>query len=177
MADFFAKEIILGLTVQEFLLHLMNFLILVICLRLLLYKPVKKFMQKRREEYRTAEEKYQNALKETEGASANATRLIDDAHEEAVRIAEEAHALAMVQTQEIISGAREEAEEILKKAASDADKLKKQEMENLYYSVSDLAVNISEKLLGRELKSEDNDVFIDNLLGAVRKRENGEENA
>lgn len=177
MAEFFAKEIILGLTVQEFLLHLLNFLILVIALRLLLYKPVKKFMQKRKEEYRTAEEKYQNSLVASEESVKNSELLMENARDEAVRIAEEAHALAMVQTQEIIAGAREEAEEILKKAESEAAEATKQARENLYYEVSALAVNISEKLIGRELNGQDNDVFIDNLLNGMKKQENGADNA
>lgn len=177
MAEFFAKEILLGLTVQEFLLHLLNFIILIIILRFLLYKPVKKFMEKRKEEYRAAEEKYQNAVKETEEAAGKAEKVIDEAHEEAVRIAEEAHALAMVQTQEILAEAKAEAEEIVKKAHSDAYEAKMREREELYYRVSDLAVDISEKLLNRELTGADNDAFIDNLLSDIKKRENGENNA
>ena len=170
MAEFFAKEIILGLTVQEFLLHLLNFVILVVCLYLLLYKPVKKFIKKRSEEYKAAEEKYQNSLKFTEESSRKAEEMLDKAREEAVKIAEEAHALAMVQTQEIIAGAHEEAEEIVKKAVEDSKNAQQNERENFYYSLSGLAVDISEKLLGRELKSSDNDVFIENLVQSLDKK-------
>lgn len=177
MAEFFAKEIILGLTVQEFLLHLLNFVILVVCLYLLLYKPVKKFIKKRSEEYKAAEEKYQNSLKFTEESSRKAEEMLDKAREEAVKIAEEAHALAMVQTQEIIAGAHEEAEEIVKKAVEDSKNAQKIERENFYYSLSGLAVDISEKLLGRELKSSDNDVFIENLVQSLDKKNKEESNA
>lgn len=176
-ASFWSQDILLGLTVQEFLLHLLNFVILVVALRLLLYKPVKKFMEKRKEEYEQAEEKYQGAVKMTEEAEKNAEKVLDEAREEAVKIAEEAHALAMVQTEEILLTAREEADSIVKKAKEEAEQAKKKEMDNLYYSVSDLAVNISEKLLGRELKGEDNDVFIDNLLENMKKKDSGEGNA
>lgn len=177
MAEFFAKEIILGLTVQEFLLHLLNFVILVTCLYLLLYKPVKKFIKKRSEEYKAAEEKYQNSLKFTEESSRKAEEMLDKAREEAVKIAEEAHALAMVQTQEIIAGAHEEAEEIIKKAVEDSKNAQQNERENFYYSLSGLAVDISKKLLGRELKSSDNDVFIENLVQSLDKKNKEENNA
>ena len=55
MKEFFAKELLLGLTVQEFLLHLLNFVILFVALFFLLYKPVKKFMRKRKEDYEEAD--------------------------------------------------------------------------------------------------------------------------
>lgn len=179
MANFFDKEFIPGLqlTVQEFLLHLLNFIILIVALRFLLYKPVKKFMQKRKAEYETAEEKYNNAMKETEEAAAKSEKVLEEAREEAVKIAEEAHAVAMVQTQEIIAAAREEADEIVNKARVEAKESAKKERDNLYYDVSKLAVDISEKLLGREIKSADNDIFIENLLDGMKKSENGEENA
>ncbi len=177
MANFFEKEIILGLTVQEFLLHLLNFVILIVALRFLLYKPVKKFMQKRKEEYETAEEKYQNSLKETEQAAQKAEITLENAREEAVKIAEEAHAMAMIQTEEIIAGAHEEADAIIQKAQAEAKAAVKGERDSLYHDVSALAVEISEKLLARELRSEDTDVFIDNLIEGIKKREDGEENA
>lgn len=171
--DFFSKEIILGLTVQEFLLHLLNFVILIVVLRLLLYKPVKKFMKKRDEKYKAAQESYENAIKKTESAEKDAEKIIDDAHEEAVHIAEEANATAMVQASEIIEGANEEAKKIKKRAIEDGEK----EKENLYYSISDLAVDISKKIIGREINSADNDAFIDNLLDGIKKKDEEKKDA
>lgn len=169
MAEFFAKEIILGLTVQEFLLHLLNFVILVVCLYLLLYKPVKKFIKKRSEEYKAAEEKYRNSLKFTEESSRKAEEMLDKAREEAVKIAEEAHALAMVQTQEIIAGAHEEAEEIIKKTILESQNAQKTERENFYYSLSGLAVDISEKLVGREFNVADNEEYVNSIVNVINK--------
>ncbi|MGN1042006.1 MAG: ATP synthase F0 subunit B [Christensenellales bacterium] len=175
--DFFAKEIILGLTVQEFLLHLLNLVILLVALRLLLYKPVKKFMKNREERYKAADESYRNAVQKTESAEKDAERIIDDAHEEAVRIAEEAHATAMIQAQEILDGANEEAEKIKKRAVEEGQKEREKERENLEYSISELAVDMSKKLIGREFGTADNDVMIENLLQGIKKKdeENGKD--
>jgi len=173
--DFFAKEIILGLTVQEFLLHLLNLLILLTVLYLLLYKPVKKFMKQREEKYKTADENYRNAVQKTESAETDAGRIIDEAHEEAVRIAEEAHATAMIQAQDIINGANEEAEKIKLRAEQESDKVMEKEKENMYYSISELAVQMSQKIIGRELTSADNDAFIDNLIDGIKKQDKKED--
>ena len=55
----------LGIDIQQILLHLLNFVILFTGLYVLLYGPVKKFMDKRTEEYKKmdedAEEKLANA--------------------------------------------------------------------------------------------------------------------
>ncbi len=60
------KDIFLGLTLQNFLLHLLNFVILVVVLGLLVYRPMKKFMTEREEKYRSAKEEYDRLKKEIE---------------------------------------------------------------------------------------------------------------
>lgn len=177
MKEFFAKEILLGLTVQEFLLHLLNFAVLVVALYFLLYKPVRKFMQKRKETYEEAEKKYNEAIEYTGKAESEAARILDDAHGEAVRIAEEAHAAASAQSDAIIADAKAQADKMIEDARADADRVLLSEKEKLYSSVSGLAVDISEKILSREVKSEDNDAFIDAILSEVAEKDGGEENA
>lgn len=162
--EFLSKEIILGLTVQEFLLHLLNFIILVVVLRLLLYKPVKKFMEKRDKEYKDADSKYRESVKAIEENQAKEEKILDEARDEAVHIAEEAHALAMIQNDEIINSAREEAKKIIAKATSDSAKAVAKDKEEMLHSINNLAVDISKKILDRELTNDDNDKFIDNLI-------------
>ncbi len=172
--EFLSKDIILGLSVQEFLLHLFNFAILVTALYFLLYKPVRKFMAKRDFEYSKAEQEYQAALKGKLESNEESEKILNDAREEAVSIAEEAHALAMVQTQEVLESAKEEAKDILVKAKEDSRIIYDKEKQDLYYSISDLAVNISQKLIERELNEKDNDLFIENI---IKDLEGGEDNA
>lgn len=162
--EFLSKEIILGLSVQEFLLHFFNFIILVTALFFLLYKPVRKFMAKRDADYKDAETNYVAAIKEINEAKDESERILNEAREEAVYIAEEAHALAMVQTEEILNAAKEEAKDLLTKAKDDCENIHEKEKQELYYSVSELAVDISQKLIDRDLTSEDNDKFIDCII-------------
>ena len=55
---------------QQILLHLLNFLILAVGLYFILYKPVKKFMKKREDDYAAREEKTAEALKDAESSRA-----------------------------------------------------------------------------------------------------------
>lgn len=172
--EFLSKEIILGLSVQEFLLHLFNFIILVCALFFLLYKPIKKFMAKRDNEYQNAEEGYKVAVKEISEAKSESERILNEAREEAVYIAEEAHALAMVQTEEILNSAKEEARDLLIKAKEDCKSIYEKEKQELYYTISDLAVDISQKLIDRDLTAKDNDKFIESIIKEIN---DGESNA
>lgn len=171
MADFFAQEIILGLTVQEFLLHLLNFVILFVALWLLLYKPVKKFMDKRKNDYKEAEEKYQTALKVTEEADETALRTVEDAQKQAVEIAKEAQKKALSQSELIIEQARADADKILADAKEEAKNAAKKGKEELYLAAKDMAYDVAEKLIARDVKTEDNDAFIDAILADVNKKE------
>ena len=171
MADFFAQEIILGLTLQEFLLHLLNFVILFVALFLLLYKPVKKFMDKRKADYENAEEKYQNALKTAKNADEEAERTMDKARQEAVRIAEESQKKAFEQRAVILSEAQEEADRIRSEAKKEAENAVAESKEELYLAAKDMAYDVAEKLIARDLKTEDNDAFIDAIISDADKKD------
>ncbi|MBR1746709.1 MAG: hypothetical protein IJ735_00685 [Clostridia bacterium] len=164
MANFFSQEIILGLTVQEFLLHLLNFVILIVALTLLLYKPVKKFMQKRKETYEKAEQDYETALTGLKEAQASADEKIDEARKEAVRLAEEAQKKALEQQKLIISEAQKEADGIVSAAKEEAKTAAIKSKEEIYLAAKDMAYDVAEKLIARDLKTEDNDAFIDAIL-------------
>lgn len=172
--EFLSKEIILGLSVQEFLLHFFNFAILMTALFFLLYKPVKKFMAKRDSDYKKAEEGYKTSVKEITQAKDESERILSEAREEAVYIAEEAHALAMVQTEEILNSAKDEAKDLLTKAKDDSKSIYEKEKQELYYTISDLAVDISQKLIYRDLTAKDNDKFIESIIKEIN---DGESNA
>lgn len=169
--DFFSQEIILGLTVQEFLLHLLNFVILFVALFFLLYKPVKKFMQKRKEDYEDAEKKYNDAKKYASEVESEAEKTINDAKEAAVLIAEEAQKQAMEQRTLILSDAQEEADRILSDARKEADDVVAGSKEAMYIAAKDMAYDVAEKLIARDLKTEDNDVFIDAILENAKKKD------
>lgn len=169
--DFFSQEIILGLTVQEFLLHLLNFVILFVALFFLLYKPVKKFMQKRKEDYEDAEKKYNDAKKYASEVESEAEKTINDAKEAAVLIAEEAQKQAMEQRTLILSDAQEEADRILSDARKEADDVVAGSKEAMYIAAKDMAYDVAGKLIARDLKTEDNDVFIDAILASAKKKD------
>ena len=56
----------LNINLQQILLHLLNFVILFVILYFLLYSPIKKFMEKRTEEYKKMDDMANQKLNEAE---------------------------------------------------------------------------------------------------------------
>ena len=80
----------LNINWQQILLHLLNLVILAVGLYLILYKPVKKFMQKREDGYKEREEKTKAALDEAESKKEEYTSRLALVDEESARKREEA---------------------------------------------------------------------------------------
>ena len=159
----------LGLSWIEILIHILNFFVLLIGIRFLLYKPIKKFMIKRQEEYKKADEESKELKKEAEAKKEEYNALIDSARQEAVKISEEATAAANVQKKEIIKEAQSQAKDIIEKAKIDINNEKLKAKEELLYSVSELYVDIATKILEREVKLKDNDEVINSLIEDWKK--------
>lgn len=164
-------ELPLGLSLTEILLHLLNFFLLLVGIRLLLWKPVKKFMEKRQAEYRSAQDSSDKIVKETESLKQNYNNMLKDFDEKKTglikKITEDAYGKAEV----IISDAKIQAKEIIvnskKTAEEEASKIKN-EMEG---EIIELSVNIAEKLLEKELLPKDNNKLIDECLEEWKKNE------
>ncbi len=118
---------------QQILLHFFNFSILTGGLYLLLYKPVKDFMQKREQHYRQldaqAEEKLADAEEKLRGANERVSALEgelaakrESAAKEAEALAERRRAEAKTQADKILADARAEAEREREKIVTDANR-------------------------------------------------------
>lgn len=164
MYNLLASNLPLGLDFLEILLHLLNFAILIVGIRFLLYKPVRKFMKKREEEYRAVAEESAAAKAEAEKVKAASQSLIREARTQAVKISEDASAAAKLQSLEIMEKAHKDADLLIEKTKKEMENEKIKAREELVNSASRLAINIAEKLLEREISSSDNDILIDSVI-------------
>ncbi len=142
----------LNIDIQQILLHLFNFFLLLAGCYLLLYRPVKNFMDKRDATYSEMDEQAKAALHEAEEMKASYAEQLDavnaeirekrakeaarveeqtaqqirDAQAEADRILTEAHENARLEHDKMIASAREE---IVNLAAETAGKMIRQSLE------------------------------------------------
>ncbi|MDR2635061.1 MAG: ATP synthase F0 subunit B [Clostridiales bacterium] len=160
----------LNLNVIEILIHLFNLAVLVTAVRFLLYKPIKKFMEKRASEYRMAAEETKRKLLEAEEFHESSRKLLNDARREALDIANATSSSARQQADVIISDAKEKADDLMGRAYEDIRLKKEEEARGLKQAISELAVTLASEILEKQITSDDNDKAIDDILDKWERR-------
>ena len=154
---------------QQILLHLFNFSILVGGLYLLLFKPVKNFMDKRAKHYQdmeTAAAEREKATAEMEASMQQRQAALDaELDEKRAAAAREAEAYAQQQR----DAAREQADKIVAAARENAENDRKKIVAEANREAVSIAEAAMEKLLAKET-SRAYDAFV-NAAEGVEKHE------
>lgn len=161
------EEFLKLFNVRDILLHLINTLILFIAIRFLVYKPVRKFMNARTERVTGEMEAAQQgrALAEETLAQAQAER--KNAEIAAAQITSEGAVHAQQTADEITAAAKVEAGNIIARAQAEAEQIKAQSQEEVQAQALMMAVQIAEKMIGRELAEKDNETLAREFLTKV----------
>ncbi len=146
---------------QQILLHLLNFVILFAGLWLLLYKPVKKFMQGRKEKYEKMESDAQNKVAEAEQTRAEYEQKLAAADAEiAKKRADAGKELDSYETMRR-AAAEEEASAIVAAARESAAREKERAVSEARSEIAGLVTEATEKLVLNGNASEAYDSFLD----------------
>ena len=160
----------LGIDIQQILLHLLNFVILFTGLYVLLYGPVKKFIDSRNEEYKKmdtdAEEKLENAKK----LEAEYNEKLSQAEAEVADMKKKASLEISEARDNQISAARDEASSIIEAAKKSAELEKAEILESTKGEITRLVEEAASKMM---LSSETSDVYDAFLNGAERSTGDG----
>lgn len=162
--EFLLLNLPIGLDFMEILWHLLNFAILLIGIRFLLYKPIKKFISKREEEYKDIEESNNNLQKQAQEMKDKYEALLVEEKSQVAKIAKETADSMNENVKKIIKSAREEAKLIIEKAQSEIKDEKDKILPTLKQDSSELAILIAKKILNREITVSDMDNLIDECL-------------
>lgn len=150
--------------------QLISFLILVIGMIFLVYKPVKKYLTKRREildnEVKETEENKNKALNNV----LTSEKEIASSKQKAKTIINNAEISASKKHDEIIENAKIEAKDIIKDANIAADKIKEDAKLELKNQIVDTALNASKKVLEREVSEKDNEKIIEDFVSQLDKK-------
>lgn len=154
----------LGIDPVKIGVHLLNFFLLFGGLTLLLYKPIKKFINNRQEIIK-------KQFEESEAEKQKAKELIDEYNKkvsdaEAIikEINAEAEKRILEEREAILADAQNKAEEILKKAQMDIEADKANAIKSLKNEVADVAIHLAANILNREISREENLSLIDESI-------------
>lgn len=149
------------------LFTLFNFIAVFLVLKHFLFQPVMKIIKDRQDEIDRMYEDAGNAKESAESLQAEYQQKLCVAQETSERIVKEAIIRGQNKEEEIIRQANSEASAILNKATADISQEKKKAINDAKNEISDIAMAIAEKVVGRQLNAEDHnklfDEFIDEL--------------
>ncbi len=159
----------MGIDPLDIVIHIINIVVLFILLRVLLYKPVKKFLDARKARVAGELADAERAKSEAEDAKFRAEESLSSVKQTADRAADEIIRKANAEAEEIIGAAKREAEDILADAAGKAEETRKKALDDARDELAGLSLAMAEKILSREVNEEDNRRIIDLFLDAAKK--------
>lgn len=143
----------LGISWFGFLSQLVNFVIVFFVLRRFLYEPLFNMMDARRERIASSLKDAERASSAASDAEAERAAIMEEARREAQEVRAQATRDAEKIAQDVRSRAEQEAIDIHAKALADAQTVADNALADVNKQVADLAIQATEKLLGRELEN------------------------
>jgi len=160
-------ESFIGVNFWTALFTLLNFIILFLVAKRFLIGPVLAIIETRQKEiddmYLEAGCAKDNALALEEEYK----QKLSAATETGDRIVKEAVARGQAREDEIIRAANAEASAIMDKAAADIAQEKKKALNDAKDEISDMAIAIAEKVVGRELNAADQESLVDSFIAQL----------
>lgn len=156
----------LGINFQQILLHVFNFVLLLLVLNELLYKPIVKFMDDREAYYKSLDKETNENLEKSKELLEQRELELKDIHVEANRIKEEAIKESQVQAKQEINQAKEEGKKIIEKARAQSKVEKDILIRNTKKDLREVAIEAAAKL-----SLLNNDVY-DDFLKHVNEDDN-----
>lgn len=155
---------VFGLDWVSMLVYLGNFILLIVVLVFVLYKPVKKMMHEKRKNLDEVYAENEKLKAESEKLRADYDKMVEDMKLENARESARIAEVAQERADAILKNAREQAEAIIsaakKESATQQEQLKTEYRDN----VNKLALQIAQKLLEREISEKDNSQLIEQVL-------------
>lgn len=146
---------------------LLNTVTMFLVLKRFLFKPVLKMIKDRQDEIDSMYEAADQAKASADALQAEYQQKLAVAADTSERIVKEAMARGQSREEEIIRQANAEAAAIMDKAAADIAQEKKKAINDAKDEISGMAMAIAEKVVGRELKAEDQDKLFDEFVNEL----------
>jgi len=153
-----------GLIIQA-----VNFLLLLVLLTKLLYKPLVAKMEERTQAIKKSLEEAQAARAEAQKEREEHAAKIQAAHAEAQAIRAAALKEAGDEQRRLLESAREEAARLVASAKAEMAQDVRRARQELRQEVSDLAIQVAERLIRKSLRDEDQRRIVDDAIARFGK--------
>lgn len=149
------------------LFTLVNTIVLFLVMKKFLFKPVMKMIENRQQEIDDMYDQADKAKSEAAALEADYRQKLAVAAETSERMVKEAVARGQAREDEIVNQAKAEAAAIMNKAASDIAQEKKKAVNDAKDEISEMAMAIAGKVVGRELNAKDQADLVDRFINEL----------
>ena len=160
-------EELLGINPWTALFTLLNTLTIYFVAKKFLFGPVMKIIAERQQEIDNLYADAGSAKTEAEAMRSEYQDRLADAHAASERIMREAVARGQAREEAIIRQAQSEASAIMDKASADIQLEKKKALNEAKNEISDIALAIAGKVVGRELNAADQQSLVDSFIDGL----------
>ena len=145
---------------QQILLHLLNFVILFAVLYFLLYNPVKKFMDKRIEYYKSLDDEAKKNLQQAENTKKEYIEKLHSVDSEIEEKRQAAHQAISEKAEKSMLSAKEEAEAIISNAHKKAENDRNKILESAKSEIADMVADATQKFILKASTSDSYEQFL-----------------
>ena len=157
-------ESFIGIDFWTALFILLNTLAIFLVARKYLIGPVRKLIEARQKEIDDIYETASNAREDAMAMKEEYLKKLNDAQMTSDKIVKDAVARGQKREEEIVEKAKNEAGQILQKAQDDIQLEKKKAVNEAKNEISDMALEIAGKVVGRQLSAADKAEMIDHFI-------------
>jgi F-type H+-transporting ATPase subunit b len=153
---------------SELALHIVNIAVTFVLLRLIIWKPMLRFMSAREERMRGELEAAKKLQSEAEAAKGDYERRLEEAQARGREIMQDSRSKASEEAGEIVGDARRRVEDMMTKARARIDGEREQAIASARYEMAQMATEIAARILKREVSAEDNKAVVEDFFSEAR---------
>jgi len=161
----------LGLNIPLLIAQVINFFIVLLALRLFLYRPVLNMLDRRAQRVREGLEAAEQSKERAEHAEQEVAQRLDEARRQGQALIAQAQETASRIQEEARSQARREGEALLERARNEIQLERDQAIAQLRREFAELTVSAAEKVIGQSLDRQAHRRLIDEVLAESTFRE------
>ena len=154
----------LGLSPLDIVQHILLLLILVFFMKFVVYNPVIKFINKRKETVEQTVKENERLSAEVKEIKENSDKIVEEARKKAETISFEATKEAEARSKEILAEAKKKSDDMIERSKKEIENQKAKLQAEVKEEVGSLAIDIASKVLEREVSAADNKKVIDECL-------------
>lgn len=162
----------LGFNLPVLIAQIVNFFLLLVLLRIFLYKPILQMLDRRAQRIREGVEAADESKERASAAEQEVARQLDASREQGQALIAQAQEAANRIQEEARSQARQEGETMLERARTEIQLERDQAIAELRGEFADLTVSAAEKVIGQSLDRQAHRRLIDEVLAEATFKEN-----